>query len=118
MDTTLTISSRRGETRRAAVQDSVLDGGAVSWLWQIPLSVWHPHQFYAGQRGDPPRRDRALRVVRGPTALSQAASGRQAGTAAAIRCRRWHRLNSPELRQHRRWHASARRLRTCCANAG
>lgn len=62
LDTTLTISAD-GADRRAAVQDSVLDGGAVSWLWQIPLSVWHPHQFYAGQ---PTRRarDRALRVVR------------------------------------------------------
>ena len=62
LDTTLTISAD-GADRRAAVQDSVLDGGAVSWLWQIPLSVWHPHQFYAAQ---PTRRarDRALRVVR------------------------------------------------------
>ena len=62
LDTTLTISAD-GADRRAAVQDSVLDGGAVSWLWQIPLSVWHPHQFYAGQPGRRPG-DRSLRVVR------------------------------------------------------
>ena len=62
LDTTLTISTD-GADRRTAVQDSVLDGGAVSWLWQIPLSVWHPHQFYAGQPGRRPG-DRSLRVVR------------------------------------------------------
>ena len=64
MDTTLTISSD-GATRRRAVYTSLIDGGAESWLWQIPLSIWHPHQFYSGQRGDQPSA-RALRVVRAP----------------------------------------------------
>lgn len=62
MDTTLTISSG-GARRRRAVYTSLVDGGAESWLWQIPLSVWHPHQFYSGQRSDHPSA-RALRVVR------------------------------------------------------
>jgi hypothetical protein len=62
LDTTLTISTR-GVARRPAVQVSVLDGGAESWLWQIPVSVWHPRQFYAGQRDQRPA-DRPLRVVR------------------------------------------------------
>ena len=64
MDTTLTISSG-GATRQRAVYTSLIDGGAESWLWQIPLSIWHPHQFYSGQRGDQPSA-RALRVVRAP----------------------------------------------------
>jgi hypothetical protein len=62
LDTTLTISTA-GVARRPAVQVSVLDGGAESWLWQVPVSVWHPRQFYAGQRDQRPA-DRPLRVVR------------------------------------------------------
>ena len=62
LDTTLIIGTN-GARRRLAVHTSVLDGGAESWLWQLPLSIWHPHQFYAGQRDHQPG-GRALRVVR------------------------------------------------------
>lgn len=62
LDTTLTIGPN-GASRRFAVQDSVLDGGEVAWLWQMPLSIWHPRQFYADPNGQRTA-GRTLRVVR------------------------------------------------------
>jgi hypothetical protein len=44
LDTTLIVGPN-GARRTLAVRTSVLDGAAESWLWQLPLSIWHPHQF-------------------------------------------------------------------------